>query len=57
MEVSIDDNFLTAAINRGRMGVYHAERRPASTAVQGIVSDDDFFHAPGCKGGYKEGLF
>ena len=35
-----------------------AEQRPApSTAVQGTVSADDSFNAPGGKGGYTGGLY
>ena len=33
-----------------------AEQRPAPTVVQGTVSADDSFNAPGGKGGYTEGL-
>ena len=50
MEVSGDDDVLTIAIIRGRMGLTTfllAERRPASIAVQG-----NFLHAPGGKCGY-----
>ena len=34
-----------------------AEQRPAPAAVQGTVSADDSFNAPGGKGGYTGGLY
>ena len=34
-----------------------AEQPPAPTAVQGTVSADDSFNAPGGKGGYTGGLY